>query len=123
MGPPPPPPPPPPSISSGHGQAASTASADGFGRASRLGSPTSEDARRALEVVMAFIQHQPSGVVDPQEFMTMCKLMEKLQVHGSAASGRGGAGLDGLGGLLPQIPEANEVGGFTTTRIEQSASI
>jgi hypothetical protein len=44
-------------------------------------SPTLEDTRRALEVVMNFFQHQPNGVVEPQEYMVMGKLMEKLKIQ------------------------------------------
>jgi Tc5 transposase DNA-binding domain len=44
-------------------------------------SPTLEDTRRALEVVMNFFQHQPNGVVEPQEYMVMGKLMEKLNIQ------------------------------------------
>lgn len=59
------------------------------------GSPSQDDARRALELVMTFFQHQPSGLVDPQEYITMGKLMEKLKLQ------QGG----GLPGGLHQIPE------------------
>lgn len=44
---------------------------------------------------MTFFQHQPSGLVDPQEYITMGKLMEKLKLQ------QGG----GLPGGLHQIPE------------------
>ncbi|KAI9796929.1 MAG: hypothetical protein M1833_005875 [Piccolia ochrophora] len=50
-------------------------------------SPTQDDARRALELVMNFFQHQPSGLVDPQEYITIGKLMEKLRLHGRSLSG------------------------------------
>ncbi len=56
-------------------------------------SPSQDDARRALELVMTFFQQQPSGV-DPQEYITMGKLMEKLKLQGG-----------GLPGGLHQIPE------------------
>jgi hypothetical protein len=51
------------------------------------GNPTLEDTRRALEVVMAFFQGQQPGVVDPQEYVMMGKLMEKLKLHPSQLSG------------------------------------
>ena len=52
--------------------------------------PSQDEARRALELVMHFFQHQPSGVVDPQEYITMGKLMEKLKVQGSVGELPGG---------------------------------
>lgn len=54
------------------------------------GSPTQDDARRALEVVWTFFQSQPSGlVVDPQEYMTIGKLMEKLKLSQAVLPGSG----------------------------------
>ncbi len=50
-------------------------------------SPTQDDARRALEVVMQFFHQQPSGSVDPQEYMTIGKLMEKLKLQGQTLPG------------------------------------
>jgi hypothetical protein len=44
-------------------------------------SPSLDDTRRALEVVMNFFQHQPSGFVEPQEYVVMGKLMEKLKIQ------------------------------------------
>ena len=52
--------------------------------------PSQDEARRALELVMHFFQHQPSGVVDPQEYITMGKLMEKLKVQGNVGELPGG---------------------------------
>ena len=43
-------------------------------------SPTHHEARRALELVMAFFQSQPVGIVEPNEYMTMGKLMQKLEL-------------------------------------------
>ncbi|WEW55321.1 hypothetical protein PRK78_000750 [Emydomyces testavorans] len=43
------------------------------------GSPTQDEARRALELVMSYFQNQPSGL-GTQEFMTIGKLMEKLEI-------------------------------------------
>jgi hypothetical protein len=47
------------------------------------GSPSLEDTRRAMEVVMNFFQSQPTGLVEPQDFVVMGKLMEKLTVRRS----------------------------------------
>ena len=52
--------------------------------------PSQDEARRALELVMTFFQSQPSGAVDPQEYITMGKLMEKLKVHGPVGQLPGG---------------------------------
>lgn len=59
-------------------------------------SPSQEDARRALEVVINFFQHQPQGFVEPQDFLTIGKLMEKLKLQ------RNG---EHLPGGLHRIPE------------------
>lgn len=55
------------------------------------GSPTQDEARRALELVMNYIQNQPSGLgLQMQDYVTMGKLMEKLDlVHNNQSiSGR-----------------------------------
>jgi hypothetical protein len=57
---------------------------------SPISPPSQEEARRALALVMTFFQSQPSGVVDPQEYITMGKLMEKLKAQGSIGELPGG---------------------------------
>ncbi|KAF4308481.1 hypothetical protein GTA08_BOTSDO03430 [Botryosphaeria dothidea] len=64
---------------------------------SSASSPTQEDARRALELVMSFFQQQPSGFVEPQEYVTIGKLMEKLKLQ------RGNN--ESLPGGMHRIPE------------------
>ncbi|KAF2816797.1 CenpB-DNA-bind-domain-containing protein [Mytilinidion resinicola] len=59
-------------------------------------SPSQEDARRALELVMNFFQHQPTGFVEPQDYMTIGKLMEKLKLQRQG---------EHLPGGLHRIPE------------------
>ncbi|MCJ1284108.1 hypothetical protein MMC26_003439 [Xylographa opegraphella] len=49
---------------------------------SPISPPSQDEARRALELVLNFFQNQPTGVVDPQEFVAMGKLMEKLKFQG-----------------------------------------
>lgn len=49
-------------------------------------STSPEDAQRALEVVMNFIQQQPSGFLDFQESANIGTLMEKLKLRRSRAS-------------------------------------
>jgi hypothetical protein len=51
------------------------------------GSPSVEDTRRALEVVMNFFQIQQPGLVEPQEYMMIGKLMQKLKVNPSPLDG------------------------------------
>ncbi|EEP77174.1 predicted protein [Uncinocarpus reesii 1704] len=49
------------------------------------GSPTQDEARRALELVMSYFQNQPSGL-GAQESVTIGKLMEKLDLVQSQGS-------------------------------------
>ncbi|KAL8736875.1 MAG: hypothetical protein Q9181_002241 [Wetmoreana brouardii] len=44
--------------------------------------PSQDEARRALEVVMTFFELQGPTAVDPQDYFTMGKLMEKLKLKG-----------------------------------------
>lgn len=53
--------------------------------ASPIGQPTLDDGRRGLEMAMGFLGTLPSGVVDPQEYMLLGKLMEKLKGLGSTS--------------------------------------
>lgn len=49
--------------------------------------PSQEEAARALELVMNFFQSQHAGfVVEPQEYVTIGKLMEKLRIKGRSES-------------------------------------
>ena len=49
---------------------------------SQLGAnPSLEETKRALEVVMSFFQNQSNGSLEPQEYMMMGQLMEKLKLH------------------------------------------
>ena len=69
--------------------------------ASSLSAPPSQDeARRALEILMNFFLHQPNGAVDPQEYITMGKLMEKLKLQGTGLPG-GMHSLERGGGTAP----------------------
>jgi hypothetical protein len=64
------------------------------------GSPTQDEARRALELVINYFDHQPSGLA-AQEYMTIGKLMERLELAKSQAGFL-------LGGL-PRIDEHEDV--------------
>lgn len=46
------------------------------------GSPTQDDARRALDTLLNFFQQAPNGLVDQNEYMTVLKLTEKLRLQG-----------------------------------------
>ncbi|KAF2267818.1 CenpB-DNA-bind-domain-containing protein, partial [Lojkania enalia] len=48
--------------------------------------PSHEDARRALELVMSFFQQQPTGFVEPEEYVMIGKLMEKLKIKRGSES-------------------------------------
>lgn len=63
-------------------------------------SPTQDEARRALELVMNYFQHQPSGLA-AQEYVTIGKLMERLELAKSHQNAL-------LGGL-PRIDEHDDV--------------
>ena len=59
---------------------------DASSTSSAASSTSPEDAQRALEVVMNFIQQQPSGFLDFQESANIGTLMEKLKLRRSRAS-------------------------------------
>jgi hypothetical protein len=73
-------------------------------------SPSLEDTKRALEVVMNFFQNQPSGFVEPQEYVMMGKLMEKLQLrhHQHLPVTTGGE----MPGGMHRIPSGDFTAGF-----------
>jgi hypothetical protein len=48
--------------------------------------PSQEEAARALELVMSFFQQQPQGFVEPQEYVMIGKLMEKLKIKRNSES-------------------------------------
>ncbi|KAI4188189.1 MAG: hypothetical protein L6R41_002315 [Letrouitia leprolyta] len=49
--------------------------------------PSQDEARRALDILMKFFKSQPSSAMDPQDFITMGKLMEKLKLKGDEMPG------------------------------------
>ena len=79
------PPPPPPMIPSPqqHAHPHSSPITPSSAVSSQMGgvNPSLEDTKRALEVVMNFFQNQSNGSLEPQEYMMMGKLMEKLKLH------------------------------------------
>lgn len=52
-----------------------------------LQNPSQDEARRAMETVMAFFQNQPVNTVDPQEYFLIGKLMEKLKLRDGSLPG------------------------------------
>jgi hypothetical protein len=45
------------------------------------GSPSLADTRQALEIVRSFLQAQPNGAFEPQDYMTIGKLMQQLNLQ------------------------------------------
>jgi len=54
------------------------------------GSPTQDDARRALDTLITFFSQAPQGLVDENEIMTVLKLTEKLRLQQSTPTLPGG---------------------------------
>jgi len=69
--------------------------------------PTTDEVRHALDVVMRFFRSQPPGLMDPQESMTVGKLIERLKLYP--------VGDQQLPGGLHRIPE-HEFGGSQMKR-------
>jgi hypothetical protein len=65
-------------------------------------SPTQDDARRAADTLLSFMQHQLSGWFEPNEYLVVLRLGEKLGVGGPKAS----SATQGLG-VLSRIPEGD----------------
>ena len=55
-------------------------------------SPSQDDARKALELVIDYCQNELSGMLEPQDYVTIGRLMEKLNLHRQGMTG-GGFGL------------------------------
>ena len=64
--------------------------------------PSQDEARRALETVMAFFHHDPH--MGPQDFVMMGKLMERLNLSRRESGGGGGGGAGGWWTPPPPIP-------------------
>ncbi|KAK3375160.1 hypothetical protein B0H63DRAFT_269116 [Podospora didyma] len=75
-----------------------TASAVG----SSPGSPTQEDARKAADTLLSFIQNS-GAFVDQNEYLTVVRLTEKLRLHQNQMAK---TGTHGMGGLS-RIPEGD----------------
>ncbi|KAJ5023700.1 hypothetical protein J3E72DRAFT_338578 [Bipolaris maydis] len=78
---------------------------------SSLMTPSQEEAARALELVMSFFQSQNAGfVVEPQEYVTIGKLMEKLRIKRDS---------EGLSSDMRRVSESN----FATSKLESVDAI
>lgn len=75
------------------------------------GSPTQDEARRALELVMSYFDHQPAGLA-AQEYMTIGKLMERLDLAKSQS-----------GFLLGGLPRIDEHEDIPIQRVTKKRSI
>lgn len=75
------------------------------------GSPTQDEARRALELVINYFDHQPSGLA-AQEYMTIGKLMERLDLAKNQA-----------GFLLGGLPRIDEHEDIPIPRVTKKRSI
>ncbi|CAG8172303.1 unnamed protein product [Penicillium nalgiovense] len=75
------------------------------------GSPTQDEARRALELVINYFDHQPAGLA-AQEYMTIGKLMERLELAKSQA-----------GFLLSGLPRIDEHEDVPIPRVTKKRSI
>lgn len=74
------------------------------------GSPTREDARRALDTLIGFLSQAPKGFVNESEYLTVVKLTEKLRLgQGNGNLGGCGNGM-GPGGLQRIVEQEGEMG-------------
>jgi hypothetical protein len=73
------------------------------GSVSSPSSPTQEDARRAADTLLSFIQ-SASGFVDQHEYMAVVRLTEKLRIHQTQQLVK--VAQQGMGGLS-RIPEGD----------------
>lgn len=71
--------------------------------------PSQDEARKALETVMAFFHHDPH--MGPQDFVMMGKLMERLNLSRRENGGGGGGWW-----TPPPIPQQQSSSGFDTAR-------
>ncbi|KAL9603275.1 MAG: hypothetical protein Q9219_001297 [cf. Caloplaca sp. 3 TL-2023] len=64
--------------------------------------PSQDEARQALEILLKFFKSQPSSTMEPQDYITMGKLMEKLKIRGDELPGGMRSMVEGRGdGTLP----------------------
>jgi len=70
-------------------------------------SPSQEDARRAADTLLSFMQSVvTSGIVDQNDFVIMLRLTEKLKLHQHQAAKAAGVASQSMGGLT-RIPEGD----------------
>lgn len=59
-------------------------------------SPTKEDARHALEVVMTYLQQQPVGYIEPDDLVVVGKLLTRIGLGNGAGDTDNKIGFPGL---------------------------
>lgn len=70
-------------------------------------SPTQEDARRAADTLLQFMQHMPSGMVNNDEYTAIVRLTEKLRLHQQQHQPFKAISVSGGMGGLSRIPEGD----------------
>ncbi|TGZ79113.1 hypothetical protein EX30DRAFT_373256 [Ascodesmis nigricans] len=62
------------------------------------GTPTQDEARKAMKVVMSYLKQQPLGFVEPSDYKVVNKLMGKFEINGEGNIDEGGdTNMDGPG--------------------------
>ncbi|KAI1335487.1 hypothetical protein F5Y15DRAFT_245072 [Xylariaceae sp. FL0016] len=69
-------------------------------------SPTQEDARRAADTLLSFMQHQGTSWVDPNDYLIFVRLTEKLGLGTQQGGPKASSATQGLGSLS-RIPEGD----------------
>ncbi|KAI2642913.1 hypothetical protein GGS21DRAFT_198125 [Xylaria nigripes] len=80
-------------------------------------SPTQDDARRAADTLLSFMQHQITGWYEQNEYLVVLRLGEKLGVGGPKPS----SATQGLG-VLSRIPEGDVEMTSITTPLKNEAT-
>ncbi|CAJ2509877.1 Uu.00g057770.m01.CDS01 [Anthostomella pinea] len=90
------------------GRSATSGAVSGTMGSSTPNSPTQEDARRAADTLLSFMQNQSTSWVDPSDYVVFVRLTEKLGLnqHQLGGAPKGMSAAHGLGGLW-RIPEGD----------------
>ncbi|KAJ4395472.1 hypothetical protein N0V85_006541 [Neurospora sp. IMI 360204] len=82
-------------------------------------SPTQEDARRAADTLLSFMQHS-GGFVDHDEYMTVVKLTEKLRLHQAQLAKNTAVGMGGLSRIPEGDSEMQNAAPASIPKVEQA---
>ncbi|KAH7631753.1 hypothetical protein B0T09DRAFT_356266 [Sordaria sp. MPI-SDFR-AT-0083] len=82
-------------------------------------SPTQEDARRAADTLLSFMQHS-GGLVDHDEYMTVVKLTEKLRLHQAQLAKNTAVGMGGLSRIPEGDSEMQNAAPASAIKVEQA---